>query len=347
MERKLWIDNLRGLCMLAILLDHTEIYYTGENVVDYNLYVVNALVVFFFISGYLMFRSQASGKVADFDLRHKVGAVMRTLVVPYLIFTTIIYVPKTLVHGGAFCISDMAADILGGQASWFIAALCVAELVFAVVIKLSKGNCLCLWATSVAGFLASIYLSQEGKAYLWQFDNAMQALLFLCAGYSYHKYERLLDRFNRLAVNILLAVLLVVLKIYGQANGIDLLVWHIHITDYTVFLLDISVCTLLAVQMFKQLSLLTFKLLPSNGSKQLLSHGLLCWTGRHTIVYYFLCGGVPLIVSKVLVRIGMPYSGNYLYVVLAFALVYVFTTALTYIVYRYLPFTVGKWQRRV
>lgn len=29
MQRKIWIDNLRGFCMLAILLDHTEIYYTG------------------------------------------------------------------------------------------------------------------------------------------------------------------------------------------------------------------------------------------------------------------------------------------------------------------------------
>ena len=30
--------------MLAILLDHTEIYYTGENVIDYNLYVALSLI---------------------------------------------------------------------------------------------------------------------------------------------------------------------------------------------------------------------------------------------------------------------------------------------------------------
>ena len=54
MQRKIWIDNLRGFCMLAILLDHTEIYYTGENVIDYNLYVANVLIVFFMLSGYLI-----------------------------------------------------------------------------------------------------------------------------------------------------------------------------------------------------------------------------------------------------------------------------------------------------
>ncbi|MGP1350736.1 MAG: acyltransferase family protein, partial [Hoylesella marshii] len=29
-KRKHWIDLLRGFCMVAILLDHTEIYYTGD-----------------------------------------------------------------------------------------------------------------------------------------------------------------------------------------------------------------------------------------------------------------------------------------------------------------------------
>lgn len=44
-QRKHWIDLLRGICMLAILLDHTEIYYTGTNIINYNAYVVNALTI--------------------------------------------------------------------------------------------------------------------------------------------------------------------------------------------------------------------------------------------------------------------------------------------------------------
>ena len=50
-KRKHWIDLLRGICMIAILLDHTEIYYTGDNIINYNFYVVNVLLTFFFISG--------------------------------------------------------------------------------------------------------------------------------------------------------------------------------------------------------------------------------------------------------------------------------------------------------
>lgn len=55
MERIRWIDLLRGICILAILLDHTELYATGRNIIPYSLYVVNALTLFFFISGYLFY----------------------------------------------------------------------------------------------------------------------------------------------------------------------------------------------------------------------------------------------------------------------------------------------------
>lgn len=95
-KRKYWIDNLRGLCMLAILVDHTETYYSGNCIIDYSLYVVNALVVFFFISGYLMFRKTTNGEIVEFSLRHKANSILRTLVVPYFIFTSIIYIPKFL-----------------------------------------------------------------------------------------------------------------------------------------------------------------------------------------------------------------------------------------------------------
>mgnify|MGYP001748228932 CR=1 FL=1 len=35
LEREHWIDMLRGFCMLSILFDHTEIYYTGGNLIPY------------------------------------------------------------------------------------------------------------------------------------------------------------------------------------------------------------------------------------------------------------------------------------------------------------------------
>lgn len=49
------------------------------------------------------------------------------------------------------------------------------------------------------------------------------------------------------------------------------------------------------------------------------------------------CGGVPLIVSKLLTKVGLVYQGNYLYVMTAFVTVYIVTTIITWLIYRYLP----------
>ncbi len=106
----------------------------------------------------------------------------------------------------------------------------------------------------------------------------------------------------------------------------ELLIWNIHITNYPIFFIDIFICSLLMIQVFKRLPNIKW----------------LSWTGKHSIVYYFICGGVPLLISKLFIRSGYSYHGNYLSVVVAFTLVYVITTIITYFIYRYIPFIVGK-----
>ena len=51
LTRKIWIDIVRGFCILAILLHHTEMYFVGEAVTDYRPYVDNALCTFYFMDG--------------------------------------------------------------------------------------------------------------------------------------------------------------------------------------------------------------------------------------------------------------------------------------------------------
>ena len=76
MERIRWIDLLRGICILAILLDHTELYATGHNIIPYSLYVVNALTLFFFISGYLFYSQNC------FNWRRKLRSITLRLILP-------------------------------------------------------------------------------------------------------------------------------------------------------------------------------------------------------------------------------------------------------------------------
>lgn len=116
-QRKHWIDLLRGICMIAILLDHTELYYTGLNIIDYNIYVVNALTLFFIISGYLIY------KESKFDFKNKIKSIAKTLLLPYLIFSFLISLSKAWVYNNSINLIEICTQIAYGQSSWFVATL--------------------------------------------------------------------------------------------------------------------------------------------------------------------------------------------------------------------------------
>lgn len=107
-----------------------------------------------------------------------------------------------------------------------------------------------------------------------------------------------------------------------------MLIWHIHITNYPIFLIDSMIFSLMVIQLFQTLPPIKW----------------LSWIGRHSIVYYFLCGGIPLITSKLLHCIGLNFNGNYLYILLAFSYVCIITTLITYSIYKYIPSITGKYE---
>lgn len=79
--------------MLAIIFDHTEICFTGDNIVPYRMYVPDVLMAFFFLSGYLFYRPEG------FCLRHKLHSWLRGVLMPYFIFTSALALPKAWLHG--------------------------------------------------------------------------------------------------------------------------------------------------------------------------------------------------------------------------------------------------------
>lgn len=319
-QRKHWIDLLRGFCMIAILLDHTELYYTGVNIIDYNFYVVNALTIFFMLSGYLMY------KETGFDVKKKIKSIARSLLLPYLIFSFLISLSKAWVYGNDINLIEIFTQIILGKSSWFVAALILSEFVFTVVLWISRGNIIAIAMTGIIGFILSISLSQGNQPYIWQFDNSMQALLFLCVGYTYHRYEKVFNPINHPIYIALLLILLICIKIAEHFMGVNMMIWYIDINNYPFFLLDVLTCCLCLIHLCKRLPVCKY----------------VEWTGEHSLVYYFLCGGVPLIISKLMIKVGLVYQRNYLYVMTAFVFVYIVTTIITWLIYRYLPFMAGK-----
>lgn len=322
--RKGWIDNLRGICMLAILLDHTEFHYTGANIIDYSIYVTDALYLFFFISGYLIYKE---GEACN--LKKKTLSICRALIMPYFIFTTIIAIPKAVAHSNGIDISNILWNIFTGQASWFVVALAIAELAFVAAIHICKNNIAALAAICTAAYVAAIELAGHSQqTYPFQIDNALLAMPILLVGYAYHKYENHIGCGKIVTATSFSALILT--KIYVVYTGTTLCVWPICISNNITFILNVITGCIAMSSLFKKL--------PSCQPIE--------WVGRHSLVYYFMCGGIPLTVSRLFCKVGIEYNGCYLNVLITYAAVCALSTIAVACIYKYAPFAVGKKRTR-
>lgn len=144
MQRVGWIDFLRGISMILILVFHTEMYYKEYDITPYYIYTTNAIILFYFISGYLFYRPES------FSLKKKALSIVRSLLIPYFIFTTLIAIPKVLVRQENVDWIDISLKIISGRASWFIAALIVGELFFALLLTKTRGKITWLLTDAIA-----------------------------------------------------------------------------------------------------------------------------------------------------------------------------------------------------
>ena len=321
MERKAWIDCLRGFCMIAILWFHTEVYFTGSEQLPYGLYVQDVLATFFFLSGYLFYKPR------PFSLSAKLRSIFRWLFLPYLFFTLLIALPKALVHGTYDGVLPLLLQVASGHASWFIASLIVAEVAFSLVLHASKGSERWLY---FAAFIALAVAFIVGNGYklgplyyrqnLWHVNEACLCVALLCFGYLFHSHEPHLSKASFCWVLGLLFLMLVALKVIILLTDAQVVFGTLRVSSYTLFLADVAVAVLFLVLLFRQLP----------------TSALLRWTGERSLVYYFFCGGVPLLVSMACDKLHFPYTGL-LSLLLVFLAVYLITSLVAFFFYRYTP----------
>lgn len=317
MERVGWIDFLRGFCMILILLFHTEVYYKDYGVTPYYIYTTNAIILFYFISGYLFYRNEA------FQWQKRLKSIVRSLLIPYFIFTTLIAIPKFLIRQMDINWMEIACQIFTGRVSWFIAALIVGELLFSALLVKTRGKVLWL---SIGAIICLIiyYLIPFNEHNYWQWQDALLAVVFLYLGYVFHQYQDYFHTINKPLYSLLFLFILIVIKIYEY--HVDLPMRNIAIENVPLFLADSIIWLLLVTSIVKYIP----------------KCKLIEWTGQHCIVYYFLCGGCPLIISMLMNKMDVVYDGSLYRFILTFLLVYLLTTVLTWLIYKYVPFITGK-----
>lgn len=312
---------MRGLAMLSILLFHTEMYYVGNDILPYAMFVENALALFFFLSGYLFVSASH-----PFLISAKMQSVLRRLIIPYLFFTLLIAIPKAWVHHNELSLGTIFTPIVTGKASWFVAALILAEIYYALIQYL-LGKC-CVSKCRQFFFEACCMLSPVICCIYFTppidiLSVTAIALVFIFAGRMFRMLEHRMSFDQRGWVIAGIALLLFCMKLYEFKANVFMIFFDIHIDSFPLFYADTLLSCLLVIALFKKM--------------QGISLRLLSWTGRHSLVIYFFSGGVPICVAHI-----MPaYNGSLCLLLVAFLLVWILASIIAWGVYKFLPWIVG------
>ena len=314
-QRTLWIDQMRGICMLAILLFHTEAYYAGTDLIPYNYYVANVLTAFFFLSGYLFHRNER-----PFSLSRKLHAIVRSILIPYFVFTLLLALPKALTTDHT--LPEVLINIFLGKGSWFVATLAMAEIEFALVLSFRKNWLFHLmpWLAIIIAWLLTGRLDDAHN--YWKLHNSLIAYFFLYAGHLVNRYKHLFSRFASPLLIPLCLALLIPLKIYIQHSHQSWVVDGVEVTCYPLFIVDMLTGIILLIEV----------------SQLLPRWYALSFVGQHSLYYYFFCGAVPMAVATLLHHISFDYAGFYWQVILCFLLNCVFSTFIVWIITHYFVF---------
>ena len=314
-----WINVVRAVCMICVFVLHAESRY-GINSFPYSYFFKPFfLTSFFFVSGYLFFKG------TEVDYRHKFRSIIGKLIWPYFIFCSLIWIPKMIYRSRDMSFSNYAWDLLGGTASWFIAALVVAQILLMLFVWVSYRCCRSdCW--SVYFFIGVIlyfwaeYLETKGlPAYPWHYKEAFRALPFMFLGGLFRKYESKLDSLVSIKVSLIsgggyLILMLCALK-YGWESSL-----------YSLLISILGVHFLVSL------------------SRYIPNIGWLNYIGKNSIIFYFLSGGVPAIWGLIFKQI---FPEPYYVVSLLVTVISVMTVyPIAYFLNRYCPVVTDLYYKR-
>lgn len=272
-KRKGWLDLGRGISILLVLLFHSE---NTVGISGFNWSIVASpfrMPLFFFISGYLF-----SSDRFRFSLPNKLQQIFRGIVIPYLIFTSVLVVPKSLFHG--MPLEEGMKEVFMGWASWFVVALCGAQLLFGLCLHFTKKVGVIL-VYSIGLFIAGIVLHFLHPDRLpFYFNYSLLIAPFFYAGFIYRIYERKIDSIVRIRWSVAagLAVL------YFSLIAFDLTYLHTDLSLFNDRLVGYRHLSLSLIYSFIGVTMMVVIL------KQMPEIRLVEFIGKNSLIYYYING---------------------------------------------------------
>lgn len=322
--RKSWVDFGKGVSMFLVVLYHSESYYPMSDADYSNLFAFFRMPFFFFLSGYLF-----TSDYLRFSLKRKMLQIFRGIIWTYLIFTSIIWIPKALSNAASFL--QGLAEILLGWASWFVVALGGAQILFAIVLRRTK-NLSLIAAFTLLSLVIGYHTGQLGRL-PFQLDKIGLVVFFFGLGFFYRIYEeRLKPYLNGSLKNTLGFTLL-----YFGSYAVDVLFWHSTLNVFGVHTYHHFPLYILHALLGISMMICLCKLVPTHKLKWI------CFMGINSLVFYYLNGGVIKVLRALYNAIGIhlpPAFGYFEILFMAISASFVIA-GIVLLIKRYIPIIIG------
>ncbi len=322
--RKQWVDLGKGISILLVLLFHTEEYLPIVDTGTTEIFSFFRMPFFFFLSGYVF-----TSDYRRFSLRRKLKQILRGIVWTYLIFTSIVVVPKCVANHEP--IIEGVKTILLGYATWFVVSLGVAQLLFAVVLSKTKNLKVIAAFMVVSVGIGIVIKSLTDDILPYQLDKAFFVVFFFGLGFFYRIYEHLfrhLLKWQSLLVAVAVYAALMWMEKAVLHNATNNVFWNQSLTNFPLFM----VYTIVGIAMMLILVNLAY-------NRHL---NTVCYIGANSLIYYYLNGGVVRCWRYVYNIID---SHLHVWPPLGFTMVFLAAAAtllaIVYVVKRYCPVLVG------
>lgn len=288
--RLYWIDTVKGVCMLCVLFAHCIAYYGIEATWEVSWFYPFYVSAFFFVSGYL-FVPKCMSIVTDRWQHIKAGLikVFFHIVIPTIIFSAMVYVPKLLFNGGGVNILDFLFATVGGTSFWFTSAIAVAQvLILLAVCLLRIRSEIVLFLVSILFAAGGFFISRyDAGVFPWFYKSGMLATLFMTLGGLYRQYETKIEGLIRpkiIAIGVLTLYMMCIV-LFGEEGQI--MCGNIQL-NYNLMGWIATFLGIFAVVYC---------------SKCLPEVKFVSFIGQNSLVFYFLCGLLPASVSTLALKL--------------------------------------------
>lgn len=318
-----WIDTIKAICMISVYLVHSEVYY-GTGGIEYG-YVLKPFYVsaFMFVSGYIFFWKHFDNNIFSGGKRVIQNMVFR-LIIPTIIFSSVIYVPKILFHDNELSICRYLVDVFGGISYWFTSSLVVAQLsLLAILVLIKRKNIWFYVGITLLLFVAGWALAYiDNTPFPWYYKSGMGATLLMALGGAYQKYEQKVDK--RIGITGLVAVALAYIVLMGYDFEKHTALFILYSMKWNILGV---ITTILGIILILQIT------------KRMPEFKIMSFIGRNSIIFYFLSGVTPAAIGILFQKI-FPDEKNYLITMLVTVTSLCISYVATVVINKYFPFLI-------